>query len=50
VLDQNPLKVAPVKVSEIKVLQVYLAGVPWVNSELGKNSQNVRRQKRWPLD
>jgi hypothetical protein len=27
VLDQNPLKVAPEKVSEIKVLQVYVAGV-----------------------
>jgi predicted amidohydrolase YtcJ len=27
VLDKNPLKVAPEKVNEIKVLQVYLAGV-----------------------
>ena len=27
VLDQNPLKVAPEKVSEIKILQVYVAGV-----------------------
>jgi predicted amidohydrolase YtcJ len=32
VLDQNPLKVAPMHVSEITVLQVYLGGVPWVNS------------------
>ena len=27
VLDQNPLSVAPMKVNEIKVLQVYVAGV-----------------------
>ena len=27
VLDKNPVKVAPEKVNEIKVLQVYLAGV-----------------------
>ncbi|MFM1797099.1 MAG: Amidohydrolase family, partial [Actinomycetota bacterium] len=27
VLDKNPLKVAPEKVNEIQVLQVYLAGV-----------------------
>jgi predicted amidohydrolase YtcJ len=32
VLDKNPLKVAPMHVSEITVLQVYLGGVPWVNS------------------
>ena len=31
-LDQNPLKAAPMHVSEIMVLQVYLGGVPWVNS------------------
>jgi hypothetical protein len=27
VLDQNPLDIAPKKVAEIKVLQVYLRGV-----------------------